>query len=363
MKKFDVEIEKIKKDILSGLEFKNIVKSFVRTNNLNIELKKRTTFLDNIFSNIRNIDRLWLYINNIINYSQFPICEYCKKNKVRMEVNFKKDIGFSKTCSKDCGIKLGLLNAKSPEAIKKAEKTKKKVLMDKYGVDHVSKISEVKIKKHNTALKNYGSLKAAYYDTAKKTINDKYNVDHVSLIPGINEKKQKTSIKRYGTKYPWQSVKGKEKQKNGVLVKYNVTNISKLDEIKEKKKETYIKHYGVDNYTKTIEFIESISGKNNPNWKGGISKNEYCEIFTLQEFKTLIMERDFYKCLNPSCNGKCKNDLVIHHIDYNKMNCNLFNLITICRSCNTIANYDREWHKSWYSAIMLKRYNKWGLND
>ena len=60
--------------------------------------------------------------------------------------------------------------------------------------------------------------------------------------------------------------------------------------------------------------------------------------------------------MNPDCNFKFNDRLVIHHIDYNKKNCNLNNLITLCRSCNAKANYNRDWHKSWYQAIMFKRY-------
>ena len=55
------------------------------------------------------------------------------------------------------------------------------------------------------------------------------------------------------------------------------------------------------------------------------------------------------------CNGKHLHKLHVHHIDYNKKNCKKSNLITICRSCNSMANKDRSWHKAWYNAIMLQR--------
>lgn len=97
------------------------------------------------------------------------------------------------------------------------------------------------------------------------------------------------------------------------------------------------------------------SGSGNPSWKGGISCEPYCQDWT-KEYKDYIKERDNYKCLNPHCNSKSPDKLAVHHINYNKKSCGPDNLITICRSCNATANKDREWHESWYKAIMYRRY-------
>ena len=96
-------------------------------------------------------------------------------------------------------------------------------------------------------------------------------------------------------------------------------------------------------------------GSNNPSWLGGKTFEKYCHIWFDKAFKQDIRERDSNRCLNPYCYG---NDVVlsIHHIDYNKKNCHPSNLITVCRSCNTKANKDREWHKAWYQAIIKNRY-------
>ena len=99
-------------------------------------------------------------------------------------------------------------------------------------------------------------------------------------------------------------------------------------------------------------------GSRNHNWKGGISKKPYCYDWTTC-LKELIKERDDYQCLNPYCIfDNPKRDLNVHHIDYNKKNCNQKNLITICRSCNAKANYNRDWHEAWYKAIIYRRYGK-----
>lgn len=91
-------------------------------------------------------------------------------------------------------------------------------------------------------------------------------------------------------------------------------------------------------------------------WKGGVSFEPYCEIWRDKEYKQDIRDRDDNRCMNPYCRSKNKDDLTIHHIDYNKKNCSPSNLITVCRSCNSKANTDRTWHKSWYQAIIKNRY-------
>lgn len=99
---------------------------------------------------------------------------------------------------------------------------------------------------------------------------------------------------------------------------------------------------------------ENMFMAGNPNWKGGVSYEPYCMDWT-KEYKDFIMERDGNTCLNPDC---CNNyiRLSIHHVDYIKKNCDHTNLITLCTSCNSRANFDREWHKNWYQTVLYKRY-------
>ena len=102
-----------------------------------------------------------------------------------------------------------------------------------------------------------------------------------------------------------------------------------------------------------------------PGWKGGISCEPYCFEWSSKEFKDMIKDRDENRCLNPDC-WKSSYRLSAHHIDYNKKNCEPENLITLCVSCNSRANSEREWHKFWYTAIMERRvsngtYNQFSL--
>ena len=83
----------------------------------------------------------------------------------------------------------------------------------------------------------------------------------------------------------------------------------------------------------------------NPSWRGGISFEPYTPKFN-NTLKKKIRKRDNYTC--QFC-GKLQKDelkqynrrLPIHHIDYNKKNCEECNLITLCCGCNGKVNYDR----------------------
>jgi hypothetical protein len=112
-----------------------------------------------------------------------------------------------------------------------------------------------------------------------------------------------------------------------------------------------------------IELSKKYQDNGNPNWNGGTSCEPYCFEWSSKEFKDFIKERDGNRCLNPDCFGNIQR-LSVHHIDYNKKNCEPENLITLCTSCNSRANKDREWHKSWYEAIIWARYlkGKGGIN-
>ena len=101
------------------------------------------------------------------------------------------------------------------------------------------------------------------------------------------------------------------------------------------------------------------AGNKNGNWQNGISKLPYSFGFN-DELKEQIRKRDNYQCQN--C-GIIEEEyiivfgerLTIHHIDYNKMNCNDDNLITLCNSCNFRANYNRDYWQEYYNSKQ-KRY-------
>lgn len=93
----------------------------------------------------------------------------------------------------------------------------------------------------------------------------------------------------------------------------------------------------------------SLKGKkkNNPsgekayNWKGGLSFLPYSVDWT-ETLKIAIRERDRYTC--KLCGEKQgEKTFHVHHIDYNKKNCNPNNLITLCPNCHLRTNGNRNY--------------------
>ena len=92
------------------------------------------------------------------------------------------------------------------------------------------------------------------------------------------------------------------------------------------------------------------------NWQGGLSHQGYPHYFN-DKLKLEIRSRDNFIC--QYCNISEKNYtkqtnhcLDIHHIDYNKDNCNNLNLITLCNKCNVKANGYRDYWFAYYTYII-----------
>ena len=91
-------------------------------------------------------------------------------------------------------------------------------------------------------------------------------------------------------------------------------------------------------------------GNKNSNWKGGISFEPYTSDFN-QQLKDKIRVRDSFVCqLCGVPELECNNRLDIHHIDYDKKNCEANNLLSLCRSCNAKVNFNREYWTNYFQS-------------
>lgn len=90
-----------------------------------------------------------------------------------------------------------------------------------------------------------------------------------------------------------------------------------------------------------------------PNWKGGISFVGYPPEFRNgNALKELVRDRDGRRCVlcgkEEEENGR---RLDVHHVDYEKANCNPDNLVSLCVACNARVNANREQWMNHFRSI------------
>ena len=100
---------------------------------------------------------------------------------------------------------------------------------------------------------------------------------------------------------------------------------------------------------------ERFKGENNPNWNNGVSFEPYGIDFN-KELKEFIKQRDNYACQCLDCEY-LSDKLSIHHIDFNKKNNSLENLITLCINCHVKTNgkTKRNFWMHYYQNILINR--------
>jgi hypothetical protein len=127
-------------------------------------------------------------------------------------------------------------------------------------------------------------------------------------------------------------------------------------EVKRKHREKIINSKGSNNGMYGVHRF----GKDAPNFINGLGKEPYPLIFNNQ-LREEVRKRDNYQCQNPECNMTQEEhfivygrDLHVHHIDYNKDNCNKDNLTTLCQGCNTRVNYNRDYWMNYFQKKVCK---------
>ena len=168
------------------------------------------------------------------------------------------------------------------------------------------------------------------------------------------ETKEKIRQKKLGKKISEETRKKMQKNnsgKNNPMYRhiYSEETLQKMRKPKSKKHKEKLRqsHLGNKASKATKEKMsQSKIGEKHWNWQNGKSFEQYPQEWT-DILKEAIRMRDNYIC--QEC-GIHQDELIgqfkvldIHHIDYNKKNCNPKNLITLCRSCHSKTNYNREY--------------------
>ena len=91
---------------------------------------------------------------------------------------------------------------------------------------------------------------------------------------------------------------------------------------------------------------ESQSLEKHWNWQGGISFDSYLSYPALQ-----VKVRDSFTC------QRCKREgdgrfLHVHHIDYDKYNNELSNLVTLCNACHGVTNSNRDYWRGYFQGLL-----------
>jgi len=180
----------------------------------------------------------------------------------------------------------------------------------------IETISSVIYKNYIRSLKNSDLVNkdACKKCRSKKLVNvifTKYNVKSVLSLPKIQEKISNTNIIRYGTSNVFD---------NSSSIRVDIY-------------QSILIKYGFLSYMQTKKFIESHTGENNNNWKGGIS-SENQKIRNSSEYKEWrksVFKRDNYTC--QVC-GKRGGNLQVHHLESfagsPELRLNIDNGITVC---------------------------------
>jgi hypothetical protein len=135
----------------------------------------------------------------------------------------------------------------------------KETVMNKYGVEHISQIQEIKDKKIINCLNKYGVKNINQIqeikDKIKETNNLKYIEKNKKLPPSLIDKKQEL-FEKYGTANYRSSDYIKNKIKQTVIERYGVDHVSKSKEIQSTKRKNCMNKYGVEFSIQHPEFAE-----------------------------------------------------------------------------------------------------------
>ena len=209
----------------------------------------------------------------------------------------------------------------------KSEEVKKHIresMIEKYGSSNPFKSEAIKQKKSNTCLERYGTefpvQSNEIREKIKRTNLERYGSENLFNCKEIREKIKNTNLERYGTENPGSSILIKEKKRKNCLEKYGVSNCLKIDSVREKSKKTNLKKYGVEN----ILQLKTVREKGVENLRKSKSMKSYNHIvndwkeyviplFTFQEYEGY--EKEYrWKC------SKCGNEFSskIYTTDYLK---------------------------------------------
>ena len=248
------------KDLFDGYQFKgdpvdkDDVRAFLMTETSNGLFKKEPVFskcFPELYKDIMSAgicanksfsERLFIYFNP----HATGLCKVCgRPTKFR---NFKS--GYPIYCSSKC-------SNSDPDK----KETCRQTVINRYGVENVSKSSVVKDRICNTFKEKYGvewvGQSKEVQAKQKATCIEKYGVPTPFQMDDFQEKSIQTCRKKYGTDYATQSQEVKSKITASYIDKMGFTNPSYNPDVIDKRRETNFKNFDGKWFTQTDEMIQS----------------------------------------------------------------------------------------------------------
>ena len=220
-------------------------------------------------------ERLFIYFNP----HATGLCKVCgRPTKFR---NFKS--GYPIYCSSKC----------SNSDLDKKE-TCRQTVINRYGVENVSKSSVVKDRICNTFKEKYGvewvGQSKEVQAKQKATCIEKYGVPTPFQMDDFQEKSIQTCRKKYGTDYAVQSQEVKSKITASYIDKTGFTNPSYNPDVIDKRRETNFKNFDGKWFTQTDEMIQSNHGLFLNRHKNIIGETDSTYIVSCEDNKCTLCE-------------------------------------------------------------------------
>ena len=220
-------------------------------------------------------ERLFIYFNP----HATGLCKVCgRPTKFR---NFKS--GYPIYCSSKC-------SNSDPDK----KETCRQTVINRYGVENVSKSSVVKDRICNTFKEKYGvewvGQSKEVQAKQKATCIEKYGVPTPFQMDDFQEKSIQTCRKKYGTDYAVQSQEVKSKITASYIDKTGFTNPSYNPDVIDKRRETNFKNFDGKWFTQTDEMTQSNHGLFLNRHKNIIGETDSTYIVSCEDNKCTLCE-------------------------------------------------------------------------
>ncbi len=274
--------------------------------NLRVELINNTIFLpesagigERVYCIDRDIkERILCYCGNPVKYLKYSegYSKRCSRECV------SSDPQVSEKRKKTCFQKYGVSSFTKTESY--VEKTKQTNLK-KYGKEFYLQTDDCRTKSKQTNLKKYGTehhmMSPIFIDSFKNKLLDKFGVDNISKLEYVKNKKSETFQKNFGMNHMFCSNDIKSEY---MIKKYGVKHNTELDWVLKKMKQTGIKN---GNYTpdelrnefqKYKKSVDKISNKNKKELLDSWNGCDYYDNETIKENFTLNYNHENYPTID-----------------------------------------------------------------